>query len=85
MKSFEKLFIIFACLLCGKYAVFAAENRWSWGGPEETRVRTIAISPTNNQVIWIGTIEHGIYRLTDGGHNRQHLDNDLDTNLYILI
>ena len=64
-------------MLIGLSASFAAENQWSWGGPEEARIKTIAISPQNNQYILIGTIENGIYKSTNGGVNWQHLDNSV--------
>ena len=47
--------------------LMADENRWSTNGPYGARVSDIAIHPIDNQHIYIGTIESGIYQTTDGG------------------
>jgi len=55
--------------------VKADENQWSSNGPYGGSVLTIAIHPFDNQVIYIGTVENGIYKTTDGGENWNHIDN----------
>jgi photosystem II stability/assembly factor-like uncharacterized protein len=60
-------------------ATLADDNVWSSNGPYGARVFTIAIHPFNNQIIYIGTIENGIYKSTNGGADWFHLDNNLLT------
>ena len=55
----------------------ADENQWSTNGPDNCRVQTIAIHPSNNQIIYIGTVENGIYKTTNGGENWVHMDSDI--------
>ncbi|MCD6161834.1 MAG: hypothetical protein J7K40_05410, partial [candidate division Zixibacteria bacterium] len=47
--------------------IYADENQWSSNGPYAARVMTIAIHPFDNNTIYIGTIENGIYKTIDGG------------------
>ncbi len=74
-----KSIIIFAA----GFSIFANENSvgddnaWSSNGPYGARVFTIAIHPFEDQVIYIGTIENGIYKTTDGGADWFHLDTDV--------
>ncbi len=67
--------ILICIQLCSGQAI-ADEGRWSSGGPHEARVRTIAIHPDDNQRIYIGTIENGIYQTTDGGANWFLMEDD---------
>jgi len=51
------------------------ENSWSTNGPYGASVKTIAIHPFDNQIIYIGTVESGIHKTTNGGESWNHLDN----------
>jgi photosystem II stability/assembly factor-like uncharacterized protein len=77
MNILVLIFSIVASILIGFAASIAGENQWTCGGPEEARVKTISINPQNNQNIYIGTIENGIYKTTNGGIDWQHLDNGM--------
>ncbi|MCD6162264.1 MAG: hypothetical protein J7K40_07610, partial [candidate division Zixibacteria bacterium] len=54
---------------------YSDENSWSTNGPYGSSVKTIAIHPFDNQIIYIGTVENGIYKTTNGGESWNHLDN----------
>jgi photosystem II stability/assembly factor-like uncharacterized protein len=61
------------------------ENSWSTNGPYDARVMTIAIHPFDNQRIYLGTIENGIYETTDGGQYWEHIDSDsLEPNMRVI-
>jgi len=71
--------------LCCFKCVFADENSWSTNGPYDARVETIAIHPFDNQHIYIGTIENGIYESTNGGQHWVHMDSDsLEPNMRVI-
>jgi len=55
----------------------ADENCWSTNGPYDARVMAIAIHPDNNQHIYIGTVESGIYQTFNGGEEWLHIDSDI--------
>ncbi len=50
----------------------AGENIWTTDGPEGASVKTIAIDPLDNNIIYIGTIQNGVYRSTDSGESWTH-------------
>ena len=72
-----KIVIMAPCLI-GALLYFqnvrADENRWSCNGPTGGSVKTIAIHPSDNQIIYLGTIGNGIYRSDNGGDSWQHFD-----------
>jgi len=55
--------------------LYADENAWTTNGPYGGSVLTIAIHPFDNQIIYIGTVQNGIYKTTDGGESWNHLGN----------
>jgi hypothetical protein len=57
---------------------------WTWRGPGNVggRIRSIAIHPTNPQVMWVGSVGGGIWKTTDGGASWQPLD-DFMANLAV--
>ena len=63
----------------------ADENRWSTSGPYNANVLSIAIHPIDNQIIYIGTVENGIYKTIDGGGSWMPMNNeDLPTNMRVI-
>jgi photosystem II stability/assembly factor-like uncharacterized protein len=68
--------VVFSAVMAATL-VFGDENTWSTNGPECCRVMTTAIDPSNNQIIYIGTVENGIYKTFDAGENWVHLDSDI--------
>jgi photosystem II stability/assembly factor-like uncharacterized protein len=50
------------------------ENSWSTNGPAGGSVYAIEIHPQNPDIIYVGTIQNGIYRTSDGGNHWNHLD-----------
>ena len=71
-----KRFIQFTVFL-GGIAVFnlslAGENVWTSDGPHGGSIKTIAIHPSNSQILFIGTIHNGMYKSTDAGQYWQHV------------
>ena len=67
------LLLISLCTLFPQ-PILADENLWSTNGPAGGSVKTIAIQPFNNQIVYLGTISNGIYRSDNGGGSWQHLD-----------
>lgn len=61
-------------LFCGYHLSQAGENYWTTAGPTGGRVFTIAINPIDRSQIYIGTVEGGIYKTTDGGEDWQRLN-----------
>jgi len=66
------LFIILYIFLAS--SLLADENLWSTNGPSGGSVKTIAIHPFDNQIVYLGTISNGIYRSDNAGDSWQHLD-----------
>ncbi|UCC79239.1 MAG: T9SS type A sorting domain-containing protein [Candidatus Zixiibacteriota bacterium] len=52
----------------------ADENSWSTNGPAGGTVYSIEIHPQNPQIVFIGTIQNGIYKTTDGGNLWNHVE-----------
>jgi photosystem II stability/assembly factor-like uncharacterized protein len=52
----------------------ANENEWSVTGPAGGSVKCIEIHPQNWQIIYIGTIQNGIYKTTDAGGIWHHVE-----------
>ena len=60
--------ITFALLLTlASFAAFAGELTWTTAGPETGRVTVVRFDPLASNVVWAGTIAHGVYRSADGG------------------
>jgi len=77
MINTNKYLLVTAFLLMlATTALNADDNVWSSGGPYNCRVMTIAIHPFDNQHIFIGTVENGIYETTDGGAVWNHIETD---------
>lgn len=49
------------------FAAFAGELTWTTAGPETGRVTVVRFDPLASNVVWAGTIAHGVYRSADGG------------------
>jgi photosystem II stability/assembly factor-like uncharacterized protein len=84
-----RLAIIFIIIFIQNLVIIGSvngdENSWSTNGPYDARVETIAIHPFDNQHIYIGTIENGIYETTDGGQYWEHMDSDsLEPNMRVI-
>jgi photosystem II stability/assembly factor-like uncharacterized protein len=83
MRSHFVSFILIIIGFC--FNASADENSWSTNGPYDARVMTIAIHPFDNQHIYIGTIENGIYESTNGGQYWEHIDSDsLERNMRVI-
>ena len=52
----------------------ADENQWSITGPPGGSVKCIEIHPQNPQIIYVGTIQNGIYKTIEGGDTWYHLE-----------
>lgn len=63
--------LLFYTLLTSQ--LIADENSWSTNGPSGASVYSIELHPQNPQIIYIGTIQNGIYKTTDGGNVWSHL------------
>ena len=66
------LLLISLCTLFPQ-PILADENLWSSNGPAGGSIKTIAIHPFDNQILYVGTIQNGIYKTTDRGENWTHL------------
>lgn len=55
----------------------AGELAWTTAGPETGRVTVVRFDPLAPNVVWVGTIEHGIFRSTDGGVTWAPMNNGL--------
>ena len=68
-------FMLLNIIFCGmSRSSFSDENRWSTNGPAGGSVYEIEIHPQNPEIIYIGTIQKGIYKTMDGGNQWNHLD-----------
>ncbi len=52
----------------------AQENEWANIGPPGARVMTIEIDPFDNQKLYLGTVENGMYKSSDGGNSWEHIE-----------
>lgn len=59
-------------------------DSWSWLGPSNIggRIRSIVISPSNANNMWVGSVGGGIWRSTDGANSWQPV-NDFMANLAV--
>ena len=77
MKLTIKIIILCFIYFTQVYSLsFSQENHWSTNGPHNARVMEIAIDPLNNEHLYIGTIEAGIYESSNSGQLWTHIDND---------
>jgi hypothetical protein len=53
--------------------ILAGENIWSTEGPVGGRIIDVAVSRLSHDLVFIGTIENGVYKSTDAGQNWQHI------------
>ncbi len=53
------------------------DNTWVTSGPPGGSIMTIAINPLNNNIIYVGTVQKGIFKTTDGGISWRHLDSNI--------
>ena len=74
MMAKNVIYIVIWLLISLTSNLSADENRWSTNGPAGGSVYTIEIHPQNPEIIYIGTIQKGIYKTTDGGNQWEHLD-----------
>jgi photosystem II stability/assembly factor-like uncharacterized protein len=77
MQRFNKNVLLTALCACGHLLVGIAqadENSWSTNGPAGGTVYSIEIHPQNRQIVFIGTIQNGIYKTTDGGNLWNHIN-----------
>ena len=77
MQNTKYLYTTIACfimLVCYNSSVIAGENTWTTEGPTGASVKTIAINPQENNIIYIGTIQNGVYKSTDAGESWMHLE-----------
>ena len=64
---------------------YAQNYEWQTNGPSATRVTEIANQPGNNQSLFIGTVEDGIYNSLDYGDSWSRLEAvNLPTNIRII-
>jgi photosystem II stability/assembly factor-like uncharacterized protein len=66
------IFILIIFLIC--ITISAEENEWSNIGPAGARVMTIEIHPFDNQKVYLGTVENGMYKSTDSGNSWEHVE-----------
>src|SRR6185369_13931541 len=55
----------------------AGELRWTTAGPETGKVTVVRFDPLAPNVVWAGTVGHGIFRSTDGGATWSPMNNGL--------
>jgi len=58
------------------FSAFAGENDNQSDSLSGYSIVTIKIHPQNNQIIYLGTIQNGMYRSIDGGNSWTHIDTD---------
>jgi photosystem II stability/assembly factor-like uncharacterized protein len=69
-KMFRILFrYIIYILLFGAGSLWADDNVWTTNGPYGGSVKTIAFHPYDQSIIYIGTIQDGVYKTLDGGQH----------------
>jgi len=56
---------------------FCGDNIWTSNGPPGASVVCIEIRPDNPNVVYAGTIQHGVYRSTDAGQTWSHFGEGL--------
>ena len=61
----------------GRNHTAAGENSWTTEGPSGASVKTIAVHPSNSNILLIGTIQNGIYKSIDAGENWRHIDSEI--------
>ncbi len=66
------IFTVIISLIC--FDLGAQDNEWANIGPPGARVMTIEIDPFDNQKIYLGTVENGMYKSSDGGNNWEHIE-----------
>src|SRR5437763_12319943 len=59
--------------------ISAGELAWTTAGPETGRVTVVRFDPLAPNVVWAGTVGHGLFRSTDGGATWAPMNNSLDT------
>ncbi|UCC78511.1 MAG: T9SS type A sorting domain-containing protein [Candidatus Zixiibacteriota bacterium] len=57
--------------------LFGQVNGWHTNGPYNARIQAIAVDPLDDQHIFIGTVEYGVYQSINGGADWTHVDSDL--------
>ena len=73
-KHFIILIISLASELAANYNYgLAVENMWVSNGPPGGSVISIMFNPLNSQIIYVGTVQNGLYKSIDGGANWIHL------------
>jgi photosystem II stability/assembly factor-like uncharacterized protein len=79
------LFMAFIGVAMNYSSLPAEENYWSCNGPWGGTVMTIAVNPLSANVIFIGTVQNGIYKTIDGGGHWQHIDTrEMESNLRVI-
>jgi YD repeat-containing protein len=64
--------------------VSGPSSSWSQITFPTTKIRSVAVDPTNSDIIYVGTYDHGLYKSTDRGQNWTQLTTDLGSNWPIL-
>jgi photosystem II stability/assembly factor-like uncharacterized protein len=76
---------VLALLLLTATLLVAGENVWTTEGPYGASVRAIAINPLDHNILFIGTIQSGIFRSVDAGENWTRLDSDITYNMRKIV
>ena len=73
MRIYPAMFLLLLLAL----SINAEDNTWSTNGPYNARIMDIAIDPTDNNCMLLGTVENGLYFSFNSGENWEHVNSDL--------
>ncbi len=69
--------IIFTISIVLNFGIAVAqENTWHTNGPDGGSVVTMEFHPNNHDIFFIGTVQNGMYKTTNGGQSWQHIENN---------
>lgn len=61
--------VLLTILLLTPHPISAGDNQWSTQGPYGGPIRSVAIDPTNTDILYAGTTGGGAFKSTDAGAN----------------
>lgn len=79
-KTFSAFLICFFFLSLGasqSFAVTPVERSWILAGMDGYEIHSVAIDPTNQNTVYVGTSNNGIYKSTDGGATWTAINNGI--------
>ncbi|OQX92504.1 MAG: hypothetical protein B6D58_02790, partial [candidate division Zixibacteria bacterium 4484_95] len=85
IKDFIFKIAIFAFVITTFFSSLADENRWSTNGPTGACVEAINFHPFDNHIIYLGTLDNGVYKSINSGDSWIHLElGNLDRTVQVL-